>query len=181
LFSSAYEETSVKSFVRDAFHDFDRSADHENRVALLITPLVLNQVLKYCYRSGLPSLYEADDFSHNLYMGFTMSLKDIITLKASQIIESGILSWEIRTKNQMDELLNKPQEIGPQVLTFQHLRAGFVVIFGFLGASIVVFAAECTPKVVEKIKKFIEFCLVVLRCIEVHQKKQDCLKSLVSL
>jgi hypothetical protein len=162
MFSADFKETSVGNFVRDAFHDFDRAADPENRVALLVTPFMLNQVLKHSFRTGLPSLYEADDIILEIYMGFTMhvSLKNIITLKASQIHESGILSWEIRTKNHMDEFLKKLQEIGPQVLTFTHLRAGFVVIFGFLGASIFVFAAECTPKLLQKMKKVLEFCLV---------------------
>jgi hypothetical protein len=98
------------------------------------------------------SIFVADEDVSPAWYGFDMNivLKDIIRLKASQLVESGILSKVLPEICNHELQLTKPGEIGPQVLTLRHLEAGFVVICVFLGVSLIAFVVECT---MNKLKK----------------------------
>jgi hypothetical protein len=146
----------------------------ENRIGFIVTPTIMKAHLKLInFRSGVTSLYVADENIAPLYWGYIMKtpLKEIITLKASQLHESGILS-RIMNSAFMEDFESKPEEIGPQVLTLQHLEAGFVVIACLLASSVAVFAVEVAPKLWRKMLDWLEkavFCCVVVKFIRMNK------------
>jgi hypothetical protein len=88
----------------------------------------------------------ADENVAPAYWGYLIMqphLKDVITLKAGQLQQAGILTRHLSKFEGVDL---KPEPIGPQVLTLKHLEAGFVVIFSLLASSVAVFAIEIAPK-----------------------------------
>jgi hypothetical protein len=145
----------------NSYHDFDRVAEPENRIGFVTTSLIFREALKQCYRSGVSSVFLAEDNIAPVHIGYFINVahKDIITLKASQFVESGIISYWMK-KTIYGEPPTKQEEIGPQVLTLQHLSAGFVVIFALLALSIIAFAAECAPKLLRSTKKWIQRCVM---------------------
>jgi hypothetical protein len=103
------------------------------------------------------SVFEADEDTLPFYMGYKMhiALKDVISPKISQFIESGIIQY-LKQGASLESFKTKPEEIGPQVLTLAHLRAGFIVIFALLGVSVLIFMVECGPMLA---KKLFDSCL----------------------
>jgi hypothetical protein len=135
----------------------------ENRIGLLYVAMMKKYVHKKKYRSGVSSIFFADENVSPMYFGYYMQphLNDIITLKAGQLQQSGILTRLLHTY----EGNSKPEEIGPQVLTLRHLEASFVVIFCLLASSVAVFAVEIAPKLSKKLwtwlRKAVFFYVVV--------------------
>jgi hypothetical protein len=117
----------------------------ENQIVFLTLDIVKKYVHKSVYRTGVSSILFADENVAPSYFGYLMKpyLNDIITLKASQLQEAGILTYLLREFESVDLI---PEPIGPQVLTLKHLEAGFVVIFSLLASSFAVFAIEIAPK-----------------------------------
>jgi hypothetical protein len=116
-------------------------------MAYIAPPLMLKLAFLQIYKRGVSSIFVDDEDISLSWYGFEMNivLKDIISLKASQLVESGILP-KILLKVALDDNLMKPEEIGPQILTLQHLESGFVVICALLGVSAVAFVVECAMK-----------------------------------
>jgi hypothetical protein len=129
----------------------DNLVEPENRMSLVVTPFNLEKLYKTIYKTGVSSVFMLDENVTPYYWGYMTNLvmKDIIYLKATQLFESGIFSHYMKQFYLED--------FGPQVLTLQHLEAGFVIICGLLSLSVLAFIIECTPKV---IKKMFEMCLV---------------------
>jgi hypothetical protein len=144
----------------------EKTAEPENRLAFIVPSVAVDLVLYNSYRSGVSSIFIAEENVSTEYLGFMMhiALRNIIRLKASQYFESGIFSTFFKKAFYKDRFMSKQDEVGPQVLTLQHLSAGFVVICGLLIVSMVVFAAECGPKLVRDLKKWfkkwVEVCLL---------------------
>jgi hypothetical protein len=135
---------------KSSYHQFVFDSclvEPENRMAFVLAPFMFRAIYLDNYRGGLSSVFAADEDFSPMYFGYTMhvALRDIIHLKASQLHESGILAHNFTKEYQVD-IKSRPEAIGPQVLTFQHLEAGFFVIVVCLGVSIVAFAVECAPK-----------------------------------
>jgi hypothetical protein len=107
------------------------------------------------YRSGVSSIFFADENVAPLYWGYYMQphLNDIISSKAFQLHESGILTHTLHSK--LDGADWKLEQIGPQVLTLRHLGASFVVILCSLASSVAVFAIEVVPKLLKKLLTWI--------------------------
>jgi hypothetical protein len=132
-------------------------AEPENRMALVAPSMIVGMAYKKTYRYGVSSILEANENISPYQMGYVMhiALKDIITLKTSQFFESGYFNYLYKTHAKMEDFKLKPQAIGPQVLTLDHLGAGFVVILVCLGLSSAAFAVECAPILWRKLKKLI--------------------------
>jgi hypothetical protein len=96
------------------------------------------------------------------------SLRDILALKASQFQESGYYSYKIK-QTFRESFLIKPEEIGPQVLTLNHLQAGFLLIFGLLALSFVAFLAECSTIVLKKLAELFVVCFVVAKFVRMKK------------
>jgi hypothetical protein len=120
----------------------DFFTDPENRIALLLPSAVMAGQLKV-FRSGVSLIFIAHENIATRRHGFIMDapLKEIISLKASQFQEAGIIQLFVKSALNTNVEL-KPEEIGPQVLTLRHLAAGFIVILFLLVLSIAVFAFE---------------------------------------
>jgi hypothetical protein len=120
----------------------DLIAEPENRLAFLDSSMFVNNVFKD-FKIGMPSIFESDEVIAKVLIAASISppLKDIVSLKTSQLIESGIFK-RIFERYSKRGFPVKPQAIGPEVLTIQHLSAGFVVICGLLVLCILAFAAE---------------------------------------
>jgi hypothetical protein len=140
---------------------WDKLAEPENHFAIICIDKLLRDSLRTHYRAGTPSIFVANENISPMYHGFLMhiALKDIVTLKVSHLHESGIPTFA-NPKRPIEEYDTKPREIGPQVLTIGHLKAGFVLILGLLVVSLVVFAIECTPKILRKMKKLFQICVM---------------------
>jgi hypothetical protein len=134
-------------------NSFKRTAELENRFVCVTSPLLIDYIYKKTYRSGWSSITTADEDVSKIYLGFVIhiSLKDIVWLKLSQIHEAGIFSWRLK-RDHLETFKTNLEEIGPQVLTLTHLKAGFVVIFVLLAVSVVAFVAECAPMLMKKVK-----------------------------
>jgi hypothetical protein len=133
----------------------------ENRLGFITSHLYFTYAHNRNYKNGVSSVFLANDGIAPVHIGFLINVayKDIITLKASQFVESGIISYWMK-KTIYGEPPTKRDEIGAQVLTLQHLSAGFVVIFALLALSIIAFAAECAPKLLRSMKKWIQRCVM---------------------
>jgi hypothetical protein len=131
----------------------DIAAEPENRFALVTTPFTMNVIYKSTYRSGLSSVTIADEDVSTTHVTYVMhvSLKDIVRPMLSHLHEAGIFTWQLK-RVQLEKFRTKLEEIGPQVLTLTHLKAGFVVISVLLAVSVVAFAAECAPMLMKKVK-----------------------------
>jgi hypothetical protein len=109
------------------------------------------------------SVFEADEDTLPIFIGYKMhiALKDVVSLKVSQLYESGIIQLKFKEASLESKRL-KPGKIGPQVITLTHLKAGFILIFSLLGSSVLIFMVECGPKLV---KKLFDWCLFeILPC-----------------
>jgi hypothetical protein len=141
---------------------YDLIVEPENRYAFTNMPLRFHSFHNSLFRSGTSSIFEADEDLSISYYGFVicLAIKDIIHSKASQLVESGIMQRHIQDTIVQEDKKPKPEAIGPQVLTVQHLSASFIIILGFLTLSFIVFLAECAPKLMKKLKKQFEMCLM---------------------
>jgi hypothetical protein len=94
---------------RNDLDPLNKLVEPENRFALVSTPLVIRFMHKNTYRSGVTSIFVADENVLPLYLGFAMhvSLKDIVSLKASQYHESGILNHLSKILQDMNSKLNQ--------------------------------------------------------------------------
>jgi hypothetical protein len=157
-----------------------RVVDHENHFAYICTPLFVSTTYRSVYKSGKPSIFALDDYVSSLYLGFAMhiALKDIITLKASQYVESGL--WKKRMDNTMkDHYWKVTDKIEPQVLRVKHLSLGFIIICVMWAVSTVAFVFEFAPKFYRKLKKQfkllkkqLEMCLMVYVVVKFMQMKK---------
>jgi hypothetical protein len=152
----------------------DVFVEPENRMALVLNPMFIAMIYKENYRYGVSSLHETSETVSPFRIGYAMhvALKDIVSLKASQLFESGLHEREIKTKIHLEDFKSKSQAIGPQVLTLSHLGAGFVVILVLLGLSTIAFAFECSPILLKKLKKLISIsvaCYVVVKFTKMNK------------
>jgi hypothetical protein len=145
----------------------DAVTEPENRYGFISTPNLMKTLNKDEYRYGVSSIFVADVDITPMWFGYTMKplVKEIISTKAAHLQEAGILSYKINSAF-MKDFETKPEEIGPQVLSLQHLEAGFVVILCLLGFSVAVFAVEVAPKLLKMLLLWSEkavFCCVVVK------------------
>jgi hypothetical protein len=116
------------------------------------------------YRTGTSSIYESEVGNiAPVHFGFEMNvaLKDIMNLKISQFHEAGFFSFE-KVRNYTEKGLRQ-EDIGPQVLTLQHLKAGFVVICWLWAVSIAVFFAECAAPLLKNIMQMFIMSYAVIK------------------
>jgi hypothetical protein len=152
----------MSEFPEEAF------TEPENRFGFLATSVLIKMI--YNYRSGVTSIFVADENIAPLHWGFIMKtpVKETISLKASHLQEAGILTHKLKSEI-MQDFRSKPQEIGPQVLTMRHLEAGFVVILCLLALSV---AVEIAPKLWKKLRAWLEkavFCCVVVKFVKINR------------
>jgi hypothetical protein len=146
-------------------------ADPENRLAILDSSMLINNVFKD-FKTGVQSIFESNEVIAQVHIAASISppLKEIVSLKTSQLVESGILKRIFDHFSKIDFPV-KPQAIGPQVLTIKHLSAGFVVICGLLVLCILMFAAEWLTVLMKHLFKHRSFMLMTARSKSFWRKR----------
>jgi hypothetical protein len=162
--------TKIDRFALDSWNFL---VEPENRIGFFTDPYALRIMYKEFYRSGVSSIYEANENVASACKGITTNtaLRDIIHLKTSQLHEFGIISY-LDKNSSLEGFRAKPDEIGPQILTIRHLKAGFVVIGFFLALSCIVFMIECGPILWKKLKTLFEIslmCYIVVKFVRMKK------------
>jgi hypothetical protein len=154
----------------------ERCSEPENRMAFtgerdLLRQLILN------YRRGVSSFHKTGESFKSIYYGFYSdgSLRERSSLIASRLHEAGIISKIHREVYKLDWPKQTLPEIGPQVLTLDHLKAGFVICFVLFTTSFVVFGAEFVPKLSRKLFHHLLPAYIVVKFMKSQKKqKQKC-------
>jgi hypothetical protein len=133
------------------FDSWNHLTEPENRLGFFTAPIYLKEHYGAFYHAGVSSIFEAEGEYSPTYLGLKINpaLKNIISLKAKQLTESGIFP-NILKNSFWDDNKSKLEPIGPQVLTLRHLGPGFIIITVLLGLCVLVFVVECTLKGAKK-------------------------------
>jgi hypothetical protein len=137
-----------KYFSLRSDQELERIVEPENRLAYMFPPKYFSFLYGKKFKHGVFSLHEADEKLPPNLVGINSpgSLKEITSLKISQIVESGLYSRFIEDYKSQPKL----SDIGPQVLTLQYLEVGFVICCSLYALSFVVFVLECNWKRLER-------------------------------
>jgi hypothetical protein len=113
----------------------------------------------------------ADDDLSTYHVAFhsRLELKTLIYSKAMQLLESGIFWFLYKNAHFPRDFTSKPEEIGPQVLTVTHLKAGFVIFCVLLSLSVAAFICECAPKVSRKLFNLCLSCYIVVKFTKMNK------------
>lgn len=103
-------------------------------------------VLNNKYRSGFTSLKMLPNGFLTLAVGFVYKrfspFIEIMNEKLLEVVASGLTNYWIEIRLNPKGLRRIVEEIGPQVLTMEHLEVGFFICLAPLVLSIIVFALE---------------------------------------
>lgn len=81
---------------------------------------------------------------------------EILNEKISELISAGIVQHTYRNLTRMDIMRNVDDDIGPQVLTMEHLEIGFLICLVPLICAALAFLIEVlTHELARKIRKII--------------------------
>lgn len=119
-------------------------AEPTNRATMIGLPTALLYIENRIYRSGHSSLSILDEKLRNLYIGFSFKhfspFYEILNEIVGHLSSSGLIHrWnDLNPKSRKKEF----EDIGPQVLTMEHIAIGFqTCLIPFL-LSIIVFVIE---------------------------------------
>jgi hypothetical protein len=151
----------------------ERFSEPENRMAFTGEKSIL-KLLLINYHTGVSSFHETGESFKSIYYGFITDppMRERTSLIASRLHESGIISKMYNDLYKLNLPKQTPPEIGPQVLTLDHLKAGFVICFVLFTISLVVFAAEFVPKLSRKLFHHLLPAYIVVKFMK-SQKKQE--------
>jgi hypothetical protein len=142
----------------------------ENRLALVLPLFSLNRLLNTFFRSGIHSVYSAEEVVSHTVFGVESSpaTKEIASMKASQLFESGI--WNHLARNM--SMPPKPSKLGPQVLTLKHLEVGFVVFSCLLATAFAIFLVEYGSRQLMKLFRSCLAALIVRELLTVEKREK---------
>jgi hypothetical protein len=138
----------------DFYDKFEYTVEPENRIVAVTAPAWFKQVLNHAYKRGTTSITIAETSIGPVYEGISTSqhvMKPELHLLASKLRESGILTHLMKITHFIHEMNEKPPEIGPQVLTLGHLRAGFIICIVMWSLSFVAFIFEYSVRIWKKL------------------------------
>jgi hypothetical protein len=149
-------------------------SEPENRMAFTGDDVFL-RTLHLNYRRGVSSFYKTDETFKTIYIGLVTDrlLREKASLIASRLHEAGILSLAVRNQYKLYLPEQTASEIGPQVLTLDQLRAGFIVCSVLLALSLVAFAAEFVPRISMKIFNHFLPAYIVMKYVKSQKKQSD--------
>lgn len=124
----------------------DIVSDPENKATMLITSSFIRQIEDAKYRSGISSITILNENFKVSYISMMFPLYspyfEEFNMKIHQMIDSGFIDHWIDKDLKTRSLIRKEEDIGPQVLTMEHLEVAFYACLIPLAASIVVFLVE---------------------------------------
>lgn len=118
---------------------------------MLITQFHINYLNNYLYRSGESSVTRLETTFTSAFLALMFKpfspFFESFNEEIDQLISSGLISYWINIAGNKYGFKRKISEIGPEVLTMEHLGIGFLVCFIPLVISFVVFIAEVFSKI----------------------------------
>lgn len=117
----------------------------ENEATTLV-PRNLLTIFNNLFRSGFSSLSCLEENYDTAQLGLkypTLSpLVEIFNEKIHQLMDAGLISYWYNKMKNPSGITKKPDEIGPQVLTMDHVTVGFLVCLCPSIMSILMFVCE---------------------------------------
>lgn len=121
------------------------AVEPENRAVVLSEATDLNSIHKR-YRSGLTSLKVLEQPFRSSFCGILFKkyspFHKVVNEQILRMFETGIVQYNKRRSEKSNDFKNVDEEIGPQVLTMDHLGIGFIFCFIPLGVGVVLLVAE---------------------------------------
>jgi len=128
------------------FEELKHLAEPRNRLVHLDGVNYLQLIENQEYRSGFMSITTMDLVirTDNFALVFLKNspFYETFNKKIMQMISNGIIEHWFRNVNNPTGLKRKIEEIGPQILTLDHLDVGFLMCLTVLGFSFLLFCAE---------------------------------------
>lgn len=139
-------------------------AEPENKFTTLLNQEYLNSI-HGTYRDGTSSIHVLDETVAPLIAGQQFKefdpLKKTFDEKFSRLYESGLIN-KLHERNSLKE-----EEIGPEILTMDHIGIGFLCCIAPLMIALGVFFLEIEHKAVKKVLKNITESIVAYTIITV--------------
>jgi hypothetical protein len=149
-----FNPISTPQDVTDFYEKIDYAVDSGNRIVAITAPAWFKQYMGMVFGSGTSSIIVAEPSIAPVYFGISTEqhvMKPELHLLASKLRESGILAHLMKNYLFRDEMNEKPREIGPQVLTLGHLRAGFIICIVMWSLSALAFIFEYSVRIWKKL------------------------------
>lgn len=128
------------------FECYDIAAEPANKATILTSSDTLTGVLNLSYRSGSSSLELLDEIIKTIPMSvmfpFHSPLYEVFNKKIYQLLSTGLIYHWYNHEINRKGLKLKPEEIGPQILTMEHVSIGFLICFIPLALSVLTFLIE---------------------------------------
>lgn len=128
------------------FECHDIAAEPANKATILTSSELLTEVLTYFYRSGSSSLELLEEIIKTVPMcvmfPFHSPLFELFNKKMHQLLSSGLIYYWYNYEINRKGLKLKPEIIGPQILTMEHVSIGFFACLCPLVLSILTFFCE---------------------------------------
>lgn len=153
----------------------DIVAEPANRGTMFLTQEMINVNEVEYYRSGLFSVTLLDETIVSQKRGFVYKpfspFFETFNEKIDEMLSSGIVEYWNKKLFNPSLVKRTEEEVGPQVLTMEHLEVGFISCLIFLILSIFVFLLEVfIPLIKSSIKKLFSFW-VFKRLIKAFMRK----------
>jgi hypothetical protein len=148
-----------------------------NKIAFVAGESILPHTHSSFYRSGISSLKILQEpiRSTSLAVAVRPSFPffDVINQMLSKLAAGGILSyWQDLTINPKSFKM-KIEEIGPQILTLEHLMIGFQICLAALTFGVIAFGLEIGVKFISKTKYFAINKLMNVETVQKSKKKPE--------
>lgn len=128
------------------------TSEPANKAVALTTQLHFKEICSF-YRSGFPSLFPMKDIVVNSPMGFAFKqfspFFESFNKKIGQLLDNGFVN-ELNKKLPSDNIKGF-DDIGPQVLSLDHLWLGFIACLIPLALAIIVFFVEISVHAAKKL------------------------------
>ena len=125
------------------FEFFDITSEPSNQAAALARPTTIKSIEHTCYRSGTTSVKLLDDPYKFVIAGIAFKnwnpLLETFNEMVAKMEPNGLMEFWRRYNAYSTR---KPEEIGPQVLTMDHLELGFLACCILLSLGMVTFFGE---------------------------------------
>lgn len=130
----------------NALDVLDIVAEPANKAVTRGSVLLLYFINNKLYRIGVSSILLLKENIGTIYYGIIFKpfnpFFDMLNIKFSKLFEAGLIKHWFSVKHNPKGFDHKLDNIGPEILTMDHLEIGFIVWLIPLAISIVVFAFE---------------------------------------
>lgn len=145
---------SLRWKTADPIIALDIVAEPANKAATFGVSNFLMMMGNHRYRSGITSVEMLDENVNNIYVGLAYKpfcpYYNVLNDKTLKLVEAGLINlWQRRQKPQRNDM--KIEDVGPQVLTMEHLEFGFLICLISLAFGFAAFVVELLIKPVKQL------------------------------